>query len=185
MSFQEPHTLQHKVNQRKCQSKKKEPRLPGITVKLFWESSFWCVSLTDQKYTHRENKLCLFHDESRYFDAENDQVVLYVKDMLFWISILNLCTNIWKVQTWHVNLNDIDRYHDKQLVSETHRSLSLSFRPCVGILAAPPEDQSWFCVKCAGKKKDKKTKKRKRKAHWPTFLFSFFFFRLRAHLFSP
>lgn len=42
---------------------------------------------------------------------------------------------------------------------------SLSFRPCVGLVAAPPEDQSWFCVKCAGKKKDKKTKKRKRKAH--------------------
>ncbi|XP_036433149.1 transcription initiation factor TFIID subunit 3 [Colossoma macropomum] len=37
--------------------------------------------------------------------------------------------------------------------------------PCVGIITAPPEDQSWFCVKCAGKKKDKKTKKRKRKAH--------------------
>uniref|UniRef100_A0A671LLN0 Transcription initiation factor TFIID subunit 3 n=1 Tax=Sinocyclocheilus anshuiensis TaxID=1608454 RepID=A0A671LLN0_9TELE len=37
--------------------------------------------------------------------------------------------------------------------------------PCVGLVAAPPEDQSWFCVKCAGKKKDKKTKKRKRKAH--------------------
>lgn len=37
--------------------------------------------------------------------------------------------------------------------------------PCVGLVAAPPEDQSWFCIKCAGKKKDKKTKKRKRKAH--------------------
>ncbi|XP_060758963.1 transcription initiation factor TFIID subunit 3 isoform X1 [Neoarius graeffei] len=37
--------------------------------------------------------------------------------------------------------------------------------PCVGIITAPPEDQSWFCVKCSGKKKDKKTKKRKRKAH--------------------
>ncbi|KAK3517228.1 hypothetical protein QTP70_001140 [Hemibagrus guttatus] len=37
--------------------------------------------------------------------------------------------------------------------------------PCVGLAAAPPEDQSWFCVKCSGKKKDKKTKKRKRKAH--------------------
>lgn len=37
--------------------------------------------------------------------------------------------------------------------------------PCVGLQAAPPEDQSWFCVKCSGKKKDKKTKKRKRKAH--------------------
>ncbi|KAF7694081.1 transcription initiation factor TFIID subunit 3 [Silurus meridionalis] len=37
--------------------------------------------------------------------------------------------------------------------------------PCVGIQAAPPEDQSWFCVKCSGKKKDKKTKKRKRKVH--------------------
>ncbi|KAI4895389.1 hypothetical protein NFI96_024124 [Prochilodus magdalenae] len=37
--------------------------------------------------------------------------------------------------------------------------------PCVGIITAPPEDQSWYCVKCAGKKKDKKTKKRKRKAH--------------------
>ncbi|XP_062852846.1 transcription initiation factor TFIID subunit 3 [Trichomycterus rosablanca] len=37
--------------------------------------------------------------------------------------------------------------------------------PCVGIIAAPPEDQSWYCVKCSGKKKDKKTKKRKRKAH--------------------
>lgn len=37
--------------------------------------------------------------------------------------------------------------------------------PCVGIVAAPPEDQQWYCVKCTGKKKDKKTKKRKRKAH--------------------
>ncbi|XP_026882630.2 transcription initiation factor TFIID subunit 3 [Electrophorus electricus] len=37
--------------------------------------------------------------------------------------------------------------------------------PCVGLVTAPPEHQSWFCVKCAGKKKDKKTKKRKRKAH--------------------
>lgn len=37
--------------------------------------------------------------------------------------------------------------------------------PCVGIVAAPPEDQQWYCVKCVGKKKDKKTKKRKRKAH--------------------
>ncbi|XP_051976313.1 transcription initiation factor TFIID subunit 3-like [Xyrauchen texanus] len=37
--------------------------------------------------------------------------------------------------------------------------------PCVGLVAAPPEDQSWYCVKCAGKKKDKKTKKRKRKVH--------------------
>ncbi|XP_056116173.1 transcription initiation factor TFIID subunit 3-like [Rhinichthys klamathensis goyatoka] len=37
--------------------------------------------------------------------------------------------------------------------------------PCVGFLAAPPDDQSWFCVKCAGKKKDKKTKKRKLEAH--------------------
>ncbi|TRY94494.1 hypothetical protein DNTS_003531 [Danionella cerebrum] len=36
---------------------------------------------------------------------------------------------------------------------------------CVGIMTAPPEDQSWYCIKCAGKKKDKKTKKRKRKAH--------------------
>ncbi|XP_067091425.1 transcription initiation factor TFIID subunit 3 isoform X1 [Osmerus mordax] len=37
--------------------------------------------------------------------------------------------------------------------------------PCVGILTAPPEDQQWFCVKCAGKKKDKKHKKRKHKVH--------------------
>ncbi|KAJ8384555.1 hypothetical protein AAFF_G00200880 [Aldrovandia affinis] len=37
--------------------------------------------------------------------------------------------------------------------------------PCVGLLAAPPEDVSWFCVKCASKKKDKKHKKRKHKAH--------------------
>ncbi|KAM6960766.1 transcription initiation factor TFIID subunit 3 isoform 2-T2 [Aplochiton taeniatus] len=37
--------------------------------------------------------------------------------------------------------------------------------PCVGILTAPPEDQQWFCVKCAGKKKDKKHKKRKHKIH--------------------
>ncbi|KAK0139002.1 Transcription initiation factor TFIID subunit 3 [Merluccius polli] len=37
--------------------------------------------------------------------------------------------------------------------------------PCVGILAAPPEDQQWFCVKCASKKKDKKHKKRKHKLH--------------------
>lgn len=37
--------------------------------------------------------------------------------------------------------------------------------PCVGIHTAPPEDQQWFCVKCAGKKKDKKHKKRKHKVH--------------------
>ncbi|KAG5267784.1 hypothetical protein AALO_G00225690 [Alosa alosa] len=37
--------------------------------------------------------------------------------------------------------------------------------PCVGILTPPPEDQQWFCVKCAGKKTDKKQKKRRRKAN--------------------
>lgn len=37
--------------------------------------------------------------------------------------------------------------------------------PCVGVIAAPPEDQSWFCVKCSSKKKDKKHKKRKHKPH--------------------
>lgn len=37
--------------------------------------------------------------------------------------------------------------------------------PCVGILQPPPEDQQWFCVKCAGKKTDKKQKKRRRKAN--------------------
>ncbi|KAG5273404.1 hypothetical protein AALO_G00150970 [Alosa alosa] len=37
--------------------------------------------------------------------------------------------------------------------------------PCVGIMAAPPEDVQWFCVKCASKKKDKKHKKRKHKVH--------------------
>ncbi|XP_064198676.1 transcription initiation factor TFIID subunit 3 [Anguilla rostrata] len=37
--------------------------------------------------------------------------------------------------------------------------------PCVGLVAAPPEDVQWFCVKCAGKKKDKKHKKRKHKVH--------------------
>ncbi|CDQ58200.1 unnamed protein product [Oncorhynchus mykiss] len=37
--------------------------------------------------------------------------------------------------------------------------------PCVGMVSAPPEDQQWFCVKCAGKKKDKKHKKRKHKVH--------------------
>lgn len=37
--------------------------------------------------------------------------------------------------------------------------------PCVGLLAAPPEDQPWYCVKCASKKKDKKHKKRKHKPH--------------------
>ncbi|XP_035498975.2 transcription initiation factor TFIID subunit 3 [Scophthalmus maximus] len=37
--------------------------------------------------------------------------------------------------------------------------------PCVGMLTAPPEDQQWFCVKCASKKKDKKHKKRKHKLH--------------------
>ncbi|KAL0968741.1 hypothetical protein UPYG_G00271120 [Umbra pygmaea] len=37
--------------------------------------------------------------------------------------------------------------------------------PCVGMSSAPPEDQQWFCVKCAGKKKDKKHKKRKHKVH--------------------
>uniref|UniRef100_A0AAY4BMT9 Transcription initiation factor TFIID subunit 3 n=1 Tax=Denticeps clupeoides TaxID=299321 RepID=A0AAY4BMT9_9TELE len=36
---------------------------------------------------------------------------------------------------------------------------------CVGLTAAPPEDVQWFCVKCAVKKKDKKSKKRKNKAH--------------------
>uniref|UniRef100_A0AAY4E205 Transcription initiation factor TFIID subunit 3 n=1 Tax=Denticeps clupeoides TaxID=299321 RepID=A0AAY4E205_9TELE len=34
--------------------------------------------------------------------------------------------------------------------------------PCVGLLAAPPEYQQWFCVKCAGKKTDKKQKKKRR-----------------------
>uniref|UniRef100_A0A1A8DCU8 Transcription initiation factor TFIID subunit 3 n=2 Tax=Nothobranchius TaxID=28779 RepID=A0A1A8DCU8_NOTKA len=37
--------------------------------------------------------------------------------------------------------------------------------PCVGILKPPPEDQSWFCVKCSSKKKDKKHKKKKHKPH--------------------
>ena len=42
---------------------------------------------------------------------------------------------------------------------------SCLLRPCVGIHAAPPEDQQWFCVKCSSKKKDKKHKKRKHKLH--------------------
>ncbi|XP_024138225.1 transcription initiation factor TFIID subunit 3 [Oryzias melastigma] len=37
--------------------------------------------------------------------------------------------------------------------------------PCVGIVAEPPEDQPWFCVKCSSKKKDKKHKKKKHKPH--------------------
>ncbi|NP_001364051.1 TATA-box binding protein associated factor 3 S homeolog [Xenopus laevis] len=37
--------------------------------------------------------------------------------------------------------------------------------PCVGLTAAPPEDDQWFCTKCESKKKDKKHKKRKHKAH--------------------
>ncbi|XP_039105410.1 transcription initiation factor TFIID subunit 3, partial [Hyaena hyaena] len=37
--------------------------------------------------------------------------------------------------------------------------------PCVGIMAAPPEEMQWFCPKCANKKKDKKHKKRKHRAH--------------------
>ncbi|XP_072291989.1 transcription initiation factor TFIID subunit 3 [Eucyclogobius newberryi] len=37
--------------------------------------------------------------------------------------------------------------------------------PCVGLMAAPPEDQAWFCIKCSSKKKDKKHKKRKHKPH--------------------
>uniref|UniRef100_A0A8C6T5T9 Transcription initiation factor TFIID subunit 3 n=1 Tax=Neogobius melanostomus TaxID=47308 RepID=A0A8C6T5T9_9GOBI len=37
--------------------------------------------------------------------------------------------------------------------------------PCVGLVAAPPEDQPWFCIKCSSKKKDKKHKKRKHKPH--------------------
>uniref|UniRef100_A0A8C9STP3 Transcription initiation factor TFIID subunit 3 n=1 Tax=Scleropages formosus TaxID=113540 RepID=A0A8C9STP3_SCLFO len=41
--------------------------------------------------------------------------------------------------------------------------------PCVGLLAAPPEDVQWFCVKCESKSKkkdkDKKHKKRKHRAH--------------------
>ncbi|XP_049578321.1 transcription initiation factor TFIID subunit 3 [Syngnathus scovelli] len=36
---------------------------------------------------------------------------------------------------------------------------------CVGIVAAPPADQQWFCVKCSCKKKDKKHKKKKHKPH--------------------
>uniref|UniRef100_A0A8C9KD00 TATA-box binding protein associated factor 3 n=1 Tax=Panthera tigris altaica TaxID=74533 RepID=A0A8C9KD00_PANTA len=37
--------------------------------------------------------------------------------------------------------------------------------PCVGIMAAPPEEMQWFCPKCANKKKDKKHKKLKHRAH--------------------
>ncbi|XP_012864871.1 PREDICTED: transcription initiation factor TFIID subunit 3 [Dipodomys ordii] len=38
--------------------------------------------------------------------------------------------------------------------------------PCVGLMAAPPEEMQWFCAKCsANKKKDKKHKKRKHRAH--------------------
>ncbi|XP_063052589.1 transcription initiation factor TFIID subunit 3-like [Engraulis encrasicolus] len=37
--------------------------------------------------------------------------------------------------------------------------------PCVGMTTAPPEDDQWFCVNCASKKKDKKHKKRKHKVH--------------------
>lgn len=44
-------------------------------------------------------------------------------------------------------------------------SLSLPCRPCVGVMAAPPEEMQWFCPKCASKKKDKKHKKRKHRAH--------------------
>lgn len=36
---------------------------------------------------------------------------------------------------------------------------------CIGLHAAPPEDQQWFCIKCSSKKKDKKHKKRKHKPH--------------------
>ncbi|XP_043824264.1 transcription initiation factor TFIID subunit 3 [Dromiciops gliroides] len=37
--------------------------------------------------------------------------------------------------------------------------------PCVGLMAAPPEEMQWFCPMCANKKKDKKHKKRKHRAH--------------------
>ncbi|CAH6811512.1 Taf3 [Phodopus roborovskii] len=37
--------------------------------------------------------------------------------------------------------------------------------PCVGLMAAPPEEMQWFCSKCAKIKKDKKHKKRKHRAH--------------------
>nr|XP_044991176.1 transcription initiation factor TFIID subunit 3 [Jaculus jaculus] len=37
--------------------------------------------------------------------------------------------------------------------------------PCVGLMAAPPEEMQWFCSKCANKKKDKRHKKRKHRAH--------------------
>ncbi|XP_008569552.1 PREDICTED: transcription initiation factor TFIID subunit 3, partial [Galeopterus variegatus] len=37
--------------------------------------------------------------------------------------------------------------------------------PCVGVVAAPPEEMQWFCPKCANKKKDKKHKKRKHRTH--------------------
>uniref|UniRef100_H0XQP6 Transcription initiation factor TFIID subunit 3 n=1 Tax=Otolemur garnettii TaxID=30611 RepID=H0XQP6_OTOGA len=36
--------------------------------------------------------------------------------------------------------------------------------PCVGVVAAPPEETQWFCPKCASKKKDKMHKKRKHRA---------------------
>lgn len=34
-------------------------------------------------HTRIENKLCLFHDESRYFDGENDEVVFIYKRHAF------------------------------------------------------------------------------------------------------
>ncbi|MEE6481619.1 hypothetical protein FKM82_012919 [Ascaphus truei] len=37
--------------------------------------------------------------------------------------------------------------------------------PCVGLTAAPPDEEQWFCTKCESKKKDKKHKKRKHRAH--------------------
>ncbi|XP_061576986.1 transcription initiation factor TFIID subunit 3 isoform X1 [Cololabis saira] len=37
--------------------------------------------------------------------------------------------------------------------------------PCVGLVAAPPDEQQWFCIKCSSKKKDKKHKKKKHKPH--------------------
>ena len=50
------------------------------------------------------------------------------------------------------------------------KSFFLTCRPCVGIMAAPPEEMQWFCPKCANKKKDKKHKKRKHRAHWRLLL---------------
>ncbi len=70
----------NKVNKRKCQSKT-EPRLPGSTVKLFGNHLFHALRLNIKNTQTHTEQIVSFQDKIRYFDGENDQVFLYIKDV--------------------------------------------------------------------------------------------------------